>query len=415
MQVWAPWEWYVLSGGAKYNGRTVLIAKDDAVYEFYTTKYRNKPQGNPGVGPAIGFVQADCHGAAIECQFLDEDAGSYEHVKKSRLRRAQGKSKWLVDFCSRTPVTKQVVHRLKWVTFVVYASDGVHLNVENVVGDPGNASVKTLWLSEEKPVKRKNKTTGCSRVSMPCSKKPRQAKAKPKAKDEAEHKAKAKAKEEADSAPKDEAEPKVKAKTNEEAEPDEAKTNEEVEPAISYLMVSTTAPKEVETKAKAKEEAPKEETKVEAEPETSQNKTTVDIGVDALCPECKRPTTSQRASPACKKSYHTVCMLSFNKARNKICKTCYELGAMCAQVRKWREDVHLHDPFETDTPQPFDAFTRDYFNVLRKDKQKDKQTKQKDKQAPAPAAAALPEGIVNENAYRCVSFDTGVSCFRTGV
>jgi hypothetical protein len=305
---------------------------------------------------------------------------------------------------------------------VAYASDGVHLNVDNLKGDPGNAAVKTLMLpSREKAVKRKNKATDCSRVSMPSKKKKKQVKAKPKAKDEVEPKAKTKANEVADSAPKDEAEPKAKTKAKEAIPTYVGSMN------LNLNEKAKPAPKEAKSKAKAKEEAdpaPTEEAKAdeEAEPEASQNKTTVDIGIGALCPECKRPTTNQHACPLCKKSYHTICMLSFDKAKHKICKTCYELGAMSAEVRKWKEDVHLHDPFETGTPKPFDALTRDYFNVLSKDKQKDKQTKQKDKQTKqkdkqttAPAAAALPEGVVNENAYRCVSFDTGVSCFRTGV
>ena len=153
-QVWETHAWYRLTGGDKYNGRTVLIAKDDAVYEYYPTKYRNKPYGNPGVGPAIGFVQEDCHGANIKCHFLDEADDSYEYVKKNRLRRAAGKCKFLVDFSDQAPGSNEVRHRLKWVAFVAFTKSGVHVRVEAVKQQPSGVDVVNFRKLSKK--KRKN-------------------------------------------------------------------------------------------------------------------------------------------------------------------------------------------------------------------------------------------------------------------
>ena len=323
----------------------MLIAKDDPVFEYWTSQYKNKPKGNPGVGPAVGFVQTDCHGSNIECHFLDEEAGSYEHVKKTRLRRAVGKAKLLVDFTSTDKVTKAVTHRLKWVAFVAYASDGVHLRVETMVGDPGNVAVKTFMQPGAiGPAKRKNSA----------------------------QKATNKTKKKKTTADKDK--PTAKKKT----------TDDNSKPAQSQLPTATadnSALGDVVPTATA-DKKDKPTAKKKPTDDNSKPTATADKDKQPICPGCGEATTSLHNCPACKKPYHTVCMLSFDLLRNKICTSCYEAGAMSDEVRTWKPDTHLHDPFERNEPQPFDRLTRDYFN------KKDNQSKHEQERQPEPAAAA---------------------------
>ena len=85
-----------------------------------------------------------------------------------------------------------------------------------------------------------------------------------------------------------------------------------------------------------------------------------------LCKQCKQPTSGMHACPACKKPYHTVCLLSFNKGGNKICIDCYKRGVDVYGVKNvasWKPDTYDHDPYETG-PVPFCKFTKNFFYNL---------------------------------------------------
>ena len=85
-----------------------------------------------------------------------------------------------------------------------------------------------------------------------------------------------------------------------------------------------------------------------------------------LCKQYKQPTSGMHACPACKKPYHTVCLLSFNKGGNKICIDCYKRGVDVYGVKSvasWKPDTYDHDPYETG-PVPFCKFTKNFFYNL---------------------------------------------------
>lgn len=79
-----------------------------------------------------------------------------------------------------------------------------------------------------------------------------------------------------------------------------------------------------------------------------------------LCCQCGHPTSGMHSCPACKKNFHTICLLSFNEGINKMCVACWTKGVNVLQTATWKPDTHDHDPFD-DGLRPYDMFTQSYF------------------------------------------------------
>jgi len=84
-----------------------------------------------------------------------------------------------------------------------------------------------------------------------------------------------------------------------------------------------------------------------------------------FCVQCGLVSSGMHECPMCRKSYHATCMLSFNQSDNRMCATCYKLGADKPRTQHWIPDSHLHDPYGNGMI-PYCPFTYEYFN--RKDK-----------------------------------------------
>ena len=99
-----------------------------------------------------------------------------------------------------------------------------------------------------------------------------------------------------------------------------------------------------------------------------------------ICTQCGKKTSGQHCCPLCKRNYHTLCMISFNKSSNKMCADCYVRGAYPLAAAKWKPDVHDHDPFGRGAVA-YCAFTKNFFELQQKKKAEEK-NKQTEKNSP---------------------------------
>ena len=74
------------------------------------------------------------------------------------------------------------------------------------------------------------------------------------------------------------------------------------------------------------------------------------------CTQCKKMCNYGHKCPACKKPFHTICMLSLNNGDGRICITCFEASKIdVAQL-----DAHDHAPYSPSNLVPFHPFTKRY-------------------------------------------------------
>ena len=79
-------------------------------------------------------------------------------------------------------------------------------------------------------------------------------------------------------------------------------------------------------------------------------------GAVTKCSYCGTKVSYMHRCPICKKVFHNICMLSMNKATNKMCIDCFEEK----QIDQSSLDGHDHAPFSPGCFVPFHPFTKKY-------------------------------------------------------
>ena len=124
-------------GYEKYNGRTVIAAEGDAIFEYDTKKFRGKPRGNPGVGEYMGFLGPRPDGKDVPVFFLDIPNGESELIDRKFIRKAKSFEDGFVNFQKEADGTEKLCR----VRFRSYTKNGVHVWVSEHDGPPLDPSV----------------------------------------------------------------------------------------------------------------------------------------------------------------------------------------------------------------------------------------------------------------------------------